>query len=99
MRNLYGVLVTTILTCAFVAPGNCVNAQTKSFAREGVTELSGSIVTTNLRDQTAMIYWVPKSPPDAQPYVAAFYASGATLLGEKEKCELEIRPAGEQLKK
>ena len=43
MRNLYGFLVTTILTCAFVAPGNCVNAQTKSFAREGVTELSGSV--------------------------------------------------------
>jgi hypothetical protein len=64
-----------------------------------VTELSGSIVTTNLRDQTAMIYWVPKSPPDAQLYVAAFYASSATLPGEKEKCELEIRPVGEQLKK
>lgn len=64
-----------------------------------VTELSGSIVTTNLRDQTAMIYWVPKGPADAQPYVAAFYAASAPLPGEKEKCELEICAAGEQLKK
>jgi hypothetical protein len=68
------------------------------FLREGdvdilVTELSGSIVTTNLRDLTAMIYWVPKVPSDPPPYVTAFYASSTPLLRENEKCELEIRPA------
>jgi len=58
-----------------------------------VTELSGSIVTTNLRDLTGMIYWVPRGPADPPPYVAAFYASSVPLPPEGATCELEVRPA------
>jgi len=46
-----------------------------------------------------MIYWVAKVRSDPPPYVTAFYASSTPPPRENEKCELEIRPAGEQPKK
>ena len=44
-------------------------------AEVSVTDLSGSLVTTSLRDSSAMIYWVPANFDTAAPYDAAFYAS------------------------
>ena len=58
-----------------------------------VTELSGSLVTTNLRDSSAVIYWAPKTAGDPAPYVSASYASNAVLPGGGGACEVEIRPA------
>jgi hypothetical protein len=58
-----------------------------------VTEMTGAIVTTNLRDATAVVYWRPRLPDDAQPYVTAFYVSTAPLPVPGDTCELEIRPA------
>jgi len=60
-----------------------------------VTEMTGSIVTTNLRDSTAVIYWRPRLPDDSQPYVTAFYASASPLPAAGETCQLEIRLARE----
>jgi hypothetical protein len=58
-----------------------------------VTELSGSLVTTNLRDSSAVIYWAAKTAADPAPYVSAFYSSGVALPGPGAACEVEIRPA------
>ncbi|HUX03230.1 MAG: YdjY domain-containing protein [Phycisphaerae bacterium] len=62
-------------------------------AREGeaeilVTTLSGSLVTTNLRDSSALVYWAPN---EAEGYVRSFYLSGVPLPPEGFACELEIR--------
>jgi len=64
-------------------------------AREGeaeilVTTLSGSLVTTNLRDSSALVYWAPN---EAEGYVRSFYLSGVPLPAEGFACELEIRPS------
>jgi len=61
-----------------------------------VTDLSGSLITTNLRDSSAMIYWVAKGGSDPAPYVTAYYASGAALSGGGETCEVEVRPASQK---
>jgi hypothetical protein len=61
-----------------------------------VTELSGSLITTNLRDSSAMVYWVAASGSDPAPYVSACYASGTALPGGGEACEVEIRPAAQK---
>jgi hypothetical protein len=58
-----------------------------------VTDLSGSIATTNLRDSSALIYWAPKATGDAPAYVTAFYASNVPQPAEGTACELEIKPA------
>jgi hypothetical protein len=42
-----------------------------------VTHLAGGLVTTNLRDSSALIYWVPAKADEASPYAAAFYGSKA----------------------
>ena len=67
-------------------------------AREGeaeilVTALSGSLVTTNLRDSSALVYWVPEK---TEGFVRTFYVSGVPLPAEGFSCELEIRPAEEK---
>jgi len=67
-------------------------------AREGeaeilVTALSGSLVTTNLRDSSALVYWVPEK---TEGFVRTFYVSGVPLPAEGFSCELEIRPADEK---
>ncbi|MGB2755839.1 MAG: YdjY domain-containing protein [Phycisphaerae bacterium] len=67
-------------------------------AREGeaeilVTALSGSLVTTNLRDSSALVYWVPEK---TEGFVRTFYVSGMPLPAEGFSCELEIRPAEEK---
>jgi hypothetical protein len=64
-------------------------------AREGdaeilVTALSGSLVTTNLRDSSALVYWVPEK---TEGFARTFYVSGVPLPTEGFSCELEIRPA------
>jgi len=61
-----------------------------------VTDLSGSLITTNLRDSSAMVYWVAKGGSDPAPYVSAYYASGAALPGGGEVCEVEVRPAAQK---
>jgi len=66
-----------------------------AIVREGdatllVTTLSGSLVTTNLRDSSALVYWVPS---EAEDYVRSFYVSGVPLPAEGFACELEIRAA------
>ena len=67
-------------------------------AREGeaeilVTALSGSLVTTNLQDSSALVYWVPEK---TEGFVRTFYVSGVPLPTEGFSCELEIRPAEEK---
>ncbi len=62
-------------------------------AREGeaeilVTAISGSLVTTNLRDSSALVYWAPNG---TEGYVRSFYLSGVPLPPEGFACELEIR--------
>jgi hypothetical protein len=58
-----------------------------------VTEFSGSLISTNLRDASAMIYWAAKIPGNSAPYLSAYYASSAALPGGGGACEIEIRPA------
>jgi len=58
-----------------------------------VTELTGSLITTNLRDSSAIIYWAAKTAADPAPYVSACYSSGVALPGPDAACEVEIRPA------
>ena len=67
-------------------------------AREGeaeilVTALSGSLVTTNLQDSSALVYWVPEK---TEGFARTFYVSGVPLPAEGFSCELEIRPAEEK---
>jgi len=57
-----------------------------------VTELSGSVATTDLRDLSAIIYWVPRTE-DPQVYARACYASREPLPQTGAAFELEIRPA------
>ena len=57
-----------------------------------VTELSGSLATTNIRDASAIVYWVPEDR-DPEPYVRACYASREALPGKDATFELEIRAA------
>ena len=57
-----------------------------------VTELSGSLATTNARDASAIVYWVPEDR-DPEPYVRAYYASREALPGKDAAFELEIRAA------
>jgi len=61
-----------------------------------VTELSGSLITTNLRDSSAMVYWAATSGSDPASDLSACYASGAVLPGGGEACEIEIRPAAQK---
>jgi len=54
-----------------------------------VTEFSGGLVTTNLLDSSAMIYWSPSSHGEAAPYASVFYASELpTAAGQP--CEVQI---------
>lgn len=56
--------------------------------------LSGSVATTNLRDTSAMIYWVPaQAEADGIHYVKAFYARPGAVPAEASEWVLEIRPA------
>jgi hypothetical protein len=57
-----------------------------------VTELSGSLVTTNLRDSSGAIYWTPKTSGESESYVSACYASTSALPNGGGACEVEIRP-------
>jgi hypothetical protein len=59
-----------------------------------LTELSGNLVSTNLRDTSALAYWVPKATGDPAPYVAAYYASSAPLP-PADTCWVEIRPGAQ----
>jgi len=68
-------------------------------AEINVTELSGSLATTNLRDASALIYWVPapggrRTGDEAAPFVLTYYPSNLSLPEKTESCDLEIRPAG-----
>jgi len=55
--------------------------------------LSGSVATTNLRDASAMIYWVPDRPNGGVHYVKAYYARPGMVPAEASDWVLEIRPA------
>ena len=59
-----------------------------------VTDFSGSLVSTNLRDSSAMISWVSKAA-SAEPatFVTAYYTSTFASPAEGDSCELVIRPA------
>jgi len=62
-------------------------------AEVNVTDLSGSLITTNLRDSSAVIYWVPAAFDPAAPYDAAFYASRqAPPAGQAAILEIRISP-------
>jgi hypothetical protein len=68
-------------------------------AEINVTELSGSLATTNLRDASALIYWVPapddrRTGDEAAPFVLTYYPSNLLLPEKTESCDLEIRAAG-----
>jgi len=67
-------------------------------AREGgdeilVTAISGSLVTLNMRDTSAMIHWVPDVRDELGRLVRTFYISGVPMPPEGFACELEFRPA------
>jgi len=70
-----------------------VGPQTLADGKVLLAELSGSLVTTGLRDTSAMIYWVPASPREAPLYVKAFYARPEAVPAEASEVVLEIRPA------
>jgi hypothetical protein len=55
-----------------------------------VTELSGSVATTNLRDTSAFIYWVPKRT-GAEPSVPTYHTSGAVPIEKDSPGEVEVR--------
>jgi len=55
--------------------------------------LSGSVVTTDLRDAHAMVYWVPAEAADGPIYVRAFYGRADALPAGAGPWSLEIRPA------
>lgn len=60
-----------------------------------VTELSGSLITTNLRDSSALIYWVPATA-DADkplPFPVSFYNSAYGPAPAGTPGDLVIRPA------
>jgi len=61
-----------------------------------VTEFTGSLVTTNLRDSSAVVYWAPRDGSDPAPYLSAYYASDAALPGGGGACEIEIGPAAQK---
>jgi len=61
-----------------------------------LAELSGSLVTTALRDTTGMIYWVPTAGADGPRYVEAFYARPGAVPAEAREAVLEIRPEASQ---
>ena len=57
-----------------------------------VTELSGSVVTTNLGDSSAFIHWVPTDAEAGGGALRkAYYLSGVPLPEEGYACEVEIR--------
>jgi hypothetical protein len=58
-----------------------------------VTELSGSVITTNSRDSSAMIFWMPKVSNGSPSVSATYYVSSIPLPGDDDRCEVEIRPA------
>jgi hypothetical protein len=60
-----------------------------------LAELSGSLVTTSLRDTSGMVYWVPASSNDGPLYVEAFYARPKAVPKGVGEGMLEIRPAPE----
>jgi hypothetical protein len=57
-----------------------------------VTEFSGSVATTDLRDSSAMIYWVPGPGGDTALYFSAYYASNVPISAGTA-CEIEVRPS------
>jgi hypothetical protein len=59
-----------------------------------LAELSGSLVTTALRDTSAIIYWVPAGPEDGPRYVKAYYARPKAVPAGVTEAVLEIAPAG-----
>lgn len=77
--------------------GTWVYAGTQVIRADGtdilLSNLAGSVVTTNLRDSSAMIYWVPKDAPAEGAYVSGYYASAAPLPEEGATVELELAPA------
>lgn len=64
----------------------------ESDMRISVSDLAGSIATTNPRDSSALFYWMPKVAAEASPFVRAYYASNAPLPAEGDTCEVVIRP-------
>ncbi|MFO8012761.1 MAG: YdjY domain-containing protein [Phycisphaerae bacterium] len=58
-----------------------------------LAELSGSLVTTALRDTSAMVYWVPAATDDGPRYVKAYYARPKAVPAGVTEAVLEIRPA------
>jgi hypothetical protein len=61
-----------------------------------VTDFTGSLVTTNLRDSSAVVYWAPRDGSDPAPYLSAYYASDAALPGGGGACEIEIGPTAQK---
>jgi len=78
-----------------VAPGRWVYAgpATLDDGKVLLSGLSGSVVTTHLRDTTAMIYWVPDQADGSIHYVKALYARPGMVPAEASDWVLEIRPA------
>jgi hypothetical protein len=62
-----------------------------------VTELSGSIATTNVRDTSAMIFWMPKGGDASASIAPTYYAATTALPSETDRCEIEIQPVGPML--
>jgi len=75
-----------------------VGPQTLADGKVLLAELSGSLVTTGLRDTSAMIYWVPASSREAPLYVKAFYGRPEVVPAEAREAVLEIRPVAAKSK-
>jgi len=58
-----------------------------------LAELSGSLVTTALRDTSALVYWVPTTSGEGPLYVKAVYARREGVPAGVTEAVLEIRPA------
>ena len=57
-----------------------------------LAELSGSLVTTALRDTSALVYWVPASSGEGPSYVKAVYDRRGAVPAGVTEAVLEIRP-------
>ena len=72
-----------------------VGPQTLADGKILLPQLSGTLVTTALRDTTGLVYWVPSAAGDGPRYIEAFYARKGVVPAGVTEAVLEIRPARE----
>ncbi len=73
-----------------------VGPQTLADGKVLLPQLSGTLVTTALRDTTGLIYWVPAAGGEGPRYVESFYARKGVVPAGVTEAVLEIRPAASE---